>query len=106
MQQTGLPFDSPDVPDRSGPPTTPVLPALVFVRHPRARRYIVSVRPDGAVRVTVPRRGSRREAEAFATSQRDWIDRQLRRLEDRRATPAAPAASDAELRRRARARAS
>ncbi|HEY2904992.1 MAG TPA: M48 family metallopeptidase [Vicinamibacterales bacterium] len=77
----------------------------MFVRHPRARRYIVSVRPDGAVRVTVPRRGSRREAEAFATSQREWIARQLRRLEERRAAPVAPALSAAELRAaRARAR--
>src|SRR4029077_5161737 len=87
--------------DRSGNS----LPALVFVRHPRARRYIVSVRPDGAVRVPVRRRGSRREAEAFAPSQRDWIARQLRRLEERRATPVAPELSAADLRAvRARAR--
>jgi hypothetical protein len=39
-------------------------PARVdFVRMRRARRYIVRVQPDGALRVTIPRGGSRREAE-------------------------------------------
>jgi predicted metal-dependent hydrolase len=31
------------------------------------------------VRVTIPRWGSKREAQRFADSQRDWIDRQLAR---------------------------
>ncbi|MGE5244957.1 MAG: M48 family metallopeptidase [Betaproteobacteria bacterium] len=61
------------------PPACPSPPA-VYVRHPRARRYIVCVRPDGTVRVTIPRGGSKREARAFAEEQRAWIDRQLRRL--------------------------
>ena len=47
-----------------------------FVRHPRARRYVIRVRPDGSVRVTVPRWGSRRHAELFAAEQRPWIERQ------------------------------
>jgi predicted metal-dependent hydrolase len=51
-----------------------------YVRHPRARRYVVRVRADGTIRVTIPRWGSRREAERFAASQRAWIDRQLLRL--------------------------
>jgi len=113
MQQPALPFDA--APDSgsgrvllrsdSGPdpetlaaPAQRVHPALIFVRHPRARRYIVSVRPDGAVRVTVPRRGSKREAEAFATSQREWIARQLRRLEEGRAAAPVAELSAAELR--------
>jgi predicted metal-dependent hydrolase len=53
---------------------------LEFVSHPRARHYVIRVRPDGTVRVTVPRWGSKREAEAFAQQQRGWIERQRRRV--------------------------
>ena len=53
---------------------------LVFVRHPRARRYVLRVRPDATVRVTVPRWGSRKEATAFAERERPWIEKQLRRI--------------------------
>jgi predicted metal-dependent hydrolase len=70
--QPGLPFE-PDYP----PP--------VFARHPRARRYIVSVREDGGVRVTVPRWGSMREARAFAGEQAPWIEQQRARLQRARA---------------------
>jgi predicted metal-dependent hydrolase len=101
MQQPALPFDPPDPPGPPAPPdppAPPAAPALVFVRHPRARRYIVSVRADGAVRVTLPRRGSKREAEAFAAGQRAWIEKQLRRWEERRARAQPPAMSAEELR--------
>jgi predicted metal-dependent hydrolase len=64
----------------------PEYPPAVFVRHPRARRYVVSVRDDGGVRVTLPRWGSLREARAFLSEQQWWIDRQRRRLETARAT--------------------
>ena len=47
-----------------------------FIRHPTAGRYVIRVRPDGSVRVTVPRWGSRRQAELFAEQQRPWIERQ------------------------------
>lgn len=56
-------------------------PAPVFVRHPRARRYVVRVRGDGSVRVTIPRWGSKREAARFADSQHAWIEKQRARLE-------------------------
>ncbi len=56
---------------------------LVFVRHPRARRYVIRVCPDGTVRVTLPRWGSRKEAAAFAARERVWIEKQQRRLEER-----------------------
>src|ERR1700740_1266875 len=46
--------------------------APVFVRHPRARRYVLRLLADGTPRVTIPRRGSRREAERFLDAQRDW----------------------------------
>lgn len=49
------------------------------VRHPRARRYLLRVQPDGVVRLTVPPRGSLRAAWEFATRQAGWITRQLHR---------------------------
>lgn len=53
-------------------------PALVvhFVRMRQARRYVMRVRPDGAVRVTIPRGGSPAEARRFAERHRDWALRQ------------------------------
>jgi predicted metal-dependent hydrolase len=68
---------------------------LVFVRHPRARRYVLRVADDGTVSVTVPRWGSKREGAAFAAREQKWIQRQLRRIEhERRRAPAAPANLD------------
>jgi len=69
--QPSLPFDA-------------VSPPYQFVRHPRARRYVIRVAADGTVRVTMPRRGSKREAEAFAERERAWIEKQQRRLEAER----------------------
>ncbi len=63
---------------------TALNPVLVFVRHPRARRYLIRVTADGAVRVTVPRWGSKREAAAFAEREHAWIETQLRRAEAER----------------------
>jgi len=62
-------------------PSLPFESAFVFVRHPRARRYVIRVEPDGSVRVTVPRWGSKRDAAAFAEQERAWIEKQLRRIE-------------------------
>lgn len=72
-RQSRLPFDA------------SLATPIVFARHPRARRYVVRVRPDGSVRVTLPRWGSRREAAAFAERQRDWIREQQARIEHERA---------------------
>ena len=55
-------------------------PAMVFVRHRRARRYILRVLDDATVRVTLPRWGSRREAEAFVERSASWIAKQRHRL--------------------------
>jgi predicted metal-dependent hydrolase len=74
-----------------------------FVRHPRARRYIVCVRRDGSVRVTIPRGGSTREARAFAVDQRGWIERQRLRMEAERAVT--PPKADPGVERTDRARA-
>lgn len=75
---------------------------MEFVRNPRARRYVIRVKADGSVRITVPRWGSRRYAELFAEQQRPWIERQRARM-DQRGTPRLAYTSDAikELRRQA-----
>jgi predicted metal-dependent hydrolase len=50
--------------------------SVTFVRRRRARRYILRVDPEGRVRVTIPRGGSKREADAFVERNRPWIERQ------------------------------
>jgi predicted metal-dependent hydrolase len=52
---------------------------VLFVRHRRARRYVLRVRPDGTVRVTVPRGGTVEGAWAFAQRQAAWIQQQRQR---------------------------
>ena len=47
-----------------------------FIRHHLARRYLIQVDRYGRVRVTIPRGGSRREAEAFVRRSESWIARQ------------------------------
>ena len=64
---------------REPPSTLREPPRTVFVRHPKARRYVIRVRPDGVVRITIPRWGSKREAQSFADSQRSWIEKQQAR---------------------------
>jgi hypothetical protein len=73
------------------------------VRHPKAKRYIVRVAEDRSVRVTIPRWGSKREAKAFAESQRPWILEQLKRLDRQRADSATETSPDAVLALRASA---
>ena len=75
-----------------------------FIRHTRARRYVLRVRADGVVRVTIPRWGSKRAARAFAEQQRPWIAQQLRRLEEERARPNAILTPEAERELRVRAK--
>jgi predicted metal-dependent hydrolase len=58
----------------------PVESTFYFVRHKRARRYLLRVDHDGRVRVTIPRGGSRREAEAFAGRSLKWIASQRARV--------------------------
>jgi predicted metal-dependent hydrolase len=77
-------------------------PALVFIRHPKARRYIIRIGDGGDVRVTIPRGGSKREAAAFADRERAWIEKQLRERQ-RRTTNADPVQPDDERRERERA---
>jgi predicted metal-dependent hydrolase len=51
-----------------------------YVRNRRARRYVLRMTPDGHVRVTIPRGGSRKEADAFASRQQEWIARPRARI--------------------------
>lgn len=53
---------------------------LWFVPHPRARRYVLRLRPDGSARVTIPRRGSVAQARRFVQTQTAWLEKQLQRL--------------------------
>jgi predicted metal-dependent hydrolase len=68
-------------------PSLPFEPEFVFVRHPRARRYVIRVKDDGTVRVTVPRWGSKREAAAFAEQERHWIEQEQSRVAQDRQRP-------------------
>jgi hypothetical protein len=61
---------------------------VVFIRNPRARRYILRVDPTGAVRVTLPSRGSQAEAWNFVRRKTPWINE---RIEQHHACPARPA---------------
>ena len=54
----------------------------------RARRYVLRVRPDGALRVTIPRGGSRTEALRFARRHLSWAERERARLLASRRPPA------------------
>jgi hypothetical protein len=76
--QLGLPF---------APAGAIAIAPTYYVRHRRARRYILRVEPDGRLRVTIPRGGSRREADAFAQRHLEWVARQRSRL-PRQARPA------------------
>jgi len=53
---------------------------LLMVHHPRARRYLLRVRSDGTVQVTIPRRGTIAEARAFVSRNIGWLERQFQRL--------------------------
>jgi predicted metal-dependent hydrolase len=104
--QLGLPLEPrPTNPEPRLPNPEPRIPDPVFVRHPRARRYLIRVEDDGRVRVTVPRWGSRREAAAFAEREYAWIEKQRARLAGQRAAPARepmPKEIERELRNRAK----
>jgi predicted metal-dependent hydrolase len=53
---------------------------LLMIYHPRARRYLLRLRPDGTVRVTIPRRGTISAAKDFALRSTGWLEQQFQRL--------------------------
>ena len=79
--QLGLPFSAAER-TAAAPLVTGVASAvsaiapLYFVRHRRARRYLLRVEHDGRLRVTIPRGGSQRDADAFARRHVEWVQRQ------------------------------
>ena len=99
--QPALPFDTVPIEPKAFPvPAEPVPELRIhFVRMRRARRYVMRVRPDGDLRVTIPRGGSKAEALRFADKHLEWARRQRARvLASRR-----PVVVDRELRARAAA---
>jgi hypothetical protein len=111
--QLGLPLElcatHPDPrlpnPESRLPNPEPRIPNPVFVRHPRARRYLIRVEDDGRVRITVPRWGSKREAAAFAEREHAWIEKQRARVVGQGAASAReqmPTEIERELRNRAK----
>ena len=93
--QLPLPYRAAPRAGGAGVPVPGVAAAVVFVRQRRARHYILRLRADGVVRVTVPWHGSRAEAERFLLARRAWIDCQRHRraiaLEAARLAPEAEA---------------
>lgn len=91
LAQLRLIFDPPasdqapaPAPGRLAPPAGQAAPqAPRLVRHPRARRYVLRLLPDGTPRITIPRRGSMREALAFLEAQREWVVRERARQAER-----------------------
>jgi predicted metal-dependent hydrolase len=80
--QLGLPFELPRSPMSRGPVLLRagglILP-LHLIRVRRARRYILRVRHDGSLRVTLPRGGSRAEAIDFVKRHLAWALRERAR---------------------------
>lgn len=75
-------LDLPFLRFESRPDPAPPAPAIQFVRVRSARRYILRVRPDGSLRVTLPRWGSKSEARRFVETERAWIARQHKKLRE------------------------
>jgi predicted metal-dependent hydrolase len=67
----------------------PQLLSLLMVRNPRARRYLLRLRPDGTARVTIPHGGTPAVARQFVERQVAWLERELQRLQTRPRTPTA-----------------
>jgi predicted metal-dependent hydrolase len=76
----------------------PSHPRTSFVRHRWARRYILRMLDDGTLRVTLPKWGSKREAQAFVERSAPWIAKQLAKHQAR---PAVVHPDEPALRRRA-----
>ena len=53
---------------------------LTVIRNHRARRYLLRLRLDGSVQLTIPRRGSVIAGRRFAERNVEWLGQQLERL--------------------------
>ncbi|HTA30233.1 MAG TPA: SprT family zinc-dependent metalloprotease [Candidatus Cybelea sp.] len=60
---------------------------ILYRRHARARNYVLRLRFNKTVMVTIPRRGTKKFAREFVSSRKSWLEKQWRILESRRAPP-------------------
>jgi predicted metal-dependent hydrolase len=60
---------------------------ILYRRHARARNYVLRLRFDKTVIVTIPRQGTRKFAREFVASRKSWLEKQWRVLEARRLPP-------------------
>ena len=91
LKQLTLVFGEPQARTRSGPVRDRLEVGrrqwpVTYVRHRRARHYILRVADDGSLRVTIPRGGSKKDAERFAAGKAGWIEREQYRREMARGT--------------------
>lgn len=89
--QLSLPWLAPSDVSRSEPGRRTVIVAgrvhdVEIARHRRARRYVLRMRPDGALRLTVPRGQSISGGLAFVSRQAAWVERERVR-QQRRVAP-------------------
>lgn len=54
---------------------------MSVIRNHRARRYLLRLLPDGIARLTIPNRGSVIEGRRFAERNKEWLARQLVKLQ-------------------------
>jgi predicted metal-dependent hydrolase len=80
LAPTGVSTLAPTSVGTLAPTSVSTLAPIYYVRHRRARRYLLRVEHDGRLRVTIPRGGSRREADAFVGRHLDWVARERARL--------------------------
>ncbi len=63
------------------------MPDVRYRRSVRAKYQRITVGRDRTITVTVPRNGSRQEAERFVRSKIDWIKKQLKKIDQYNAKP-------------------
>jgi hypothetical protein len=60
---------------------------ILYRRHARARNYVLRLRADKTVVVTIPRHGGKGFAREFVASRKAWLEKQWRILQTRRRPP-------------------
>ena len=60
---------------------------VLYRRHARAKNYVIRMKPDRTIRVTLPRRGSLKFAHEFVCSRKPWLEKQWRMLMARKIPP-------------------
>ncbi len=58
----------------------PVLMPIQYKRNARAKHYLIYVRRDGTLRVTIPKYGSKNQAYQFVQEKESWIERQRAKI--------------------------